>query len=121
CPKDVRPEGVMKDLAHWLEENGYTETNPSTVFDEEFTEQILERGKIEDGEVLKNFYKKTNQSMFQEWLMAVGQRMVKHLPISHMFHMGLASVFSPRSKGWGKTGEVLKEYIREQKEARHHA
>ncbi|MFA9459877.1 4Fe-4S dicluster domain-containing protein [Thiohalorhabdus methylotrophus] len=121
CPKDVRPEGVMKATAHWLEENGYTDTTNSTLFDEEFTEQILERGRIEDGEVLKNFYKKSNQSLFQEWIVEMGKRMVKHLPFSHLMHMGLASVFRPKSKSWGKTGEVLREYIREQKEARQHA
>ena len=121
CPKDVKPEGVMKALAEWLMENGHTDTTYPHLFDEEFTEQILERGRIEDGEVLQNFYKKTNQSLFQDWIVEMGKRMMKHLPFSHLMHMGLASVFKPRTKSWGKTGEVLREYVREQKEARQHA
>ena len=121
CPKDVRPEGVMKATAQWLEEQGHTDTSPSHLFDEEFTEQILERGQIEDGEVLRNFFKETNQSLFQGWLVEIGRRMIRHLPFGHMMRMGMASVISPRTKSWGKTGEVLREYIREQKEARQHA
>jgi heterodisulfide reductase subunit C len=120
CPKDVKPEGVMKETAHWLEENGYTDTTYSTLFDEEFTEQILDRGKIEDGEVFQNFFKKTNQSPFQGWLIEMGKRMVKHLPISHLFHMGMHSIFKPKTKSWGRTGEVLRKYVEEQKEAAQH-
>ncbi len=111
----------MKATAQWLEEQGHTDTTPPHLFDDEFTEQILERGRIEDGEVLKNFFKRTNQSLFQDWLMEIGRRMFRHLPLGHMMHMGLASVIKPRTRSWGKTGEVLREYIREQKEARQHA
>jgi len=28
-------------------------------------------------------------------------------------------VFKPKTKSWGRTGEVLKQYVREQKEAAH--
>jgi heterodisulfide reductase subunit C2 len=28
-------------------------------------------------------------------------------------------VFTPKTKSWGKTGEVLQAYVREQKEAAH--
>ena len=59
CPKDVRPEGVMKALAHWLEDEGHTTRSNPTLFDEEFTRQCLERGRIEDSEVMFNFFKKT--------------------------------------------------------------
>ena len=31
CPKDVRPEGVMKALAHWLEDEGLTAKSRSTM------------------------------------------------------------------------------------------
>jgi heterodisulfide reductase subunit C len=36
-----------------------------------------------------------------------------------MMKMGLNFVFTPRTKSWGKTGEVLAAYVREQKEAAH--
>jgi heterodisulfide reductase subunit C len=29
--------------------------------------------------------------------------------------MGLAMVFKPRTKSWGRTGEVLRQYVEEQK------
>lgn len=119
CPKDVRPEGVMKALAHWMEHEDITEKSPSAVFDEEFWHQIHKTGRIEDGEVMKNFFQKTGQPLIQAWLKVFIVRMMKHLPISHMMNMGLNTIFTPKTKSWGKTGEVLAEYVREQKGASH--
>jgi heterodisulfide reductase subunit C len=51
CPRDVVPEGVMKALSHWLELKGHVQKSPSMVFDEVFSEQVFERGKIEEGRV----------------------------------------------------------------------
>lgn len=120
CPKDVRPEGVMKATAHWLEENGYTEKTKSTIFDEEFAEQCLDHGRIEDTHVLVNFLKKSKQPLVQDWLVELTKRMNKHLPMGHLMRMGMNLVFTPKTKSWGRTGEVLREYVREQKEATHH-
>jgi len=119
CPKDVKPEGVMKALAHWMEEEGITEKTPSTIFDEEFAEQIYAHGRIEDSKVMKNFFKKTGQPLIQGWLVEFTKRMMKGLPIAHGLRMGLNVVFTPKTKSWGKTGEVLQAYVREQKEAAH--
>jgi heterodisulfide reductase subunit C2 len=119
CPKDVRPEGVMKALAHWMEDQGITEKSPSTHFDETFWEEIYHTGRIEDASVMMGFFKKTNQPLVQEWLMTFGQRMMKYMPIAQMLKMGLNFAITPRTKSWGKTGEVLKAYVEEQKEAAH--
>lgn len=119
CPKDVKPEGVMKALAHWMEDEGITEKKPSTVFDEEFWEEIAERGRIEDSEVLKNFFNKTGQSLMQDWMVEMVKRMIKHLPFKHLFRSGKHAVFHPKTKSWGRTGEVLNAYVKEQKEAAH--
>ncbi|MDH5300915.1 MAG: 4Fe-4S dicluster domain-containing protein [Gammaproteobacteria bacterium] len=119
CPKDVKPEGVMKALAHWMEEEGITEKTPSTKFDEEFWDQISARGRIEDSAVLQNFFKKTGQSLTQDWLVEMIKRMIKHLPLKHLIRSGMNTVFHPKTKSWGKTGDVLKEYVKQQKEAAH--
>lgn len=119
CPKDVKPEGVMKALAHWLEEEGHTEETHSTTFDNEFWEQIEKRGRIEDSAVLQNFFKKTGQALMQDWFVEMVKRMMKHLPITHLIHSGLAVVFPPKTKSWGKTGDVLAAYVKEQKESAH--
>lgn len=119
CPKDVKPEGVMKALAHWMEDEGITEKSPSSVFDEEFTEQIYAHGRIEDSKVMKNFFQKTNQPLVQGWLVEFTKRMIKGLPVAHLMRMGLNVVFTPKTKSWGRTGEVLQAYVREQKEAAH--
>lgn len=119
CPKDVRPEGVMKALAHWMEAEGHTEKRPSTIFDDEFTEQVLNTGRLEDTHLLLSFLRKTKQPMVQAWLVEMIKRMIKHLPIGFLMHMGLHFVFKPRAKGWGRTGEVLRQYVREQKQAAH--
>jgi heterodisulfide reductase subunit C len=140
CPKDVRPESVMKALAHWLEDEGYTEKTRSTIFDEEFARQCLDRGRIEDTEVLTRFFSKTGQSRGLldtlrrvSWFRILVMRMTKaselfqgnvfrfisRFPLGASLHMGLALVFKPRTKSWGRTGEVLRQYIKEQKEIAH--
>jgi heterodisulfide reductase subunit C len=119
CPKDVRPEAVMKALSHWMEEEGITEESPSTTFDYEFWEQIQARGRIEDSAVLQNFFKKTGQDLKQDWLIEMVKRMIKHLPFKHLFHSAMHVVFRPKTKSWGRTGQVLEAYIKEQKEAAH--
>ena len=53
CPRDVVPEGVMKATAHWLELKGHTPKSHSTIFDEIFSEQVIETGKIEDGRTIR--------------------------------------------------------------------
>lgn len=119
CPKDVRPEGVMKALAHWLEDEGLTPKSRSSIFDEEFTEQVLDTGRMEDSRLIYNFFRKSGQPVLQDWLIEMVRRMVKHLPISFLMHMGLHLVFKPRTKSWNRTGEVLRDYVREQKEKAH--
>ena len=76
CPRDVFPEGVMKATAHWLELKGFTEKKPSMVFDEAFSEQVFATGKIEDGKVLRQFFARTGQSLFQDWLVALVRGLV---------------------------------------------
>ena len=137
CPKDVRPEGVMKALSHWIESEGYGEKSNSSIFDEEFTRQCLERGRIEDSEVMFNFFKKTRQDVLNMtlhgWLGIFIARMnkwnelkdrnfakyLKRLPIMHPLHMGIAMFVKPRTKSWGRTGDVLRAYVKEQKDLAH--
>jgi heterodisulfide reductase subunit C len=137
CPKDVRPEGVMKALQHWLEVEGHAPKSTSTLFDEEFTRQCLERGRIEDGEVVLNFLKTTKQDVWAllktGWLGTFIRR-IGHLdllrrgrigaflaraPIVQGLKMGWMLVFKPRTRSWGRTGEVLREYVEEQRRLAH--
>ncbi len=133
CPKDVRPEGVMKALQHWLEDEGHVPVSSSTKFDEEFTRQCLERGRIEDTEVIMNFFRKTGQDIValvkSGWLGIMVARMnnlpllregrigafLARLPILGPLKMGWAMLVKPRTKSWGCTGEVLRQYVEEQK------
>ncbi len=137
CPKDVRPEGVMKALQHWLESEGHVPKSRSTMFDEEFTRQCLERGRIEDSEVLFNFLRATGEDVValvrKGWLGTLIRRMnnlpllgqgrwgafLARLPVAQGLKMGWALVFKPRTKSWGRTGEVLQAYVAEQKRRAH--
>lgn len=137
CPKDVKPEGVMKALAHWIEAEGFGAKSNSTIFDEEFSRQCLVRGRIEDSEVMTNFFKNTNQSIkdmaLHGWLGIFVARMNKwtdlrkgnvfrflaRTPLMHSLHMGMSMIFKPKTKSWGRTGEVLSQYVKEQKEFTH--
>jgi heterodisulfide reductase subunit C2 len=133
CPKDVRPEGVMKALQHWMEDEGHVPASNATRFDAEFTRQCLERGRIEDTEVLKNFLRDTGQDLMalvrKGWLGVFIMRMgnlnllgqkrfiafLQRLPILGPIRMGLALIFKPRTQIWDRTSEVLKAYVEEQK------
>ena len=118
CPRDVVPEAVMKATAHWLELKGYTPKSNSTIFDEVFSEQVIQRGKIEDTEVLKDYFKRTNQSLTQDWLKEIVFKVAKKLPITWGIKSMLAMVFKPKTRNWDKARLAIEDYIHEQ-EAKH--
>ena len=114
CPRDVFPEGVMKATAHWLELQGHTPKSKSTIFDEEFTEQVIATGKIEDGRVIRNFFARTGQPLMQDWLVAMVRRVAGRMPFLLGIKMGLATVFRPRTRGWAAHRDAIQEYVDEQ-------
>jgi heterodisulfide reductase subunit C len=115
CPRDVVPEGVMKATAHWLELKGHTPKSKSMIFDEEFTEQVVATGKIEDGRVIRNFFARTGQPLLQDWLVEMVKRVARRLPILQGIKMGLATLFRPKTRGWEKAEAAITEYLGEQK------
>ncbi|MGV6820222.1 MAG: 4Fe-4S dicluster domain-containing protein [Parvularcula sp.] len=116
CPRDVIPEGVMKATSHWLEYKGYTPKSPSMVFDEVFSEQVIARGKIEDGLVLRNFFSRTGQKLTQSWLIQIVKNMVSKLPVQLMMTMGLANIFRPKTNDWDRARDAINEYLEEREE-----
>jgi heterodisulfide reductase subunit C len=48
----------------------------------------------------------------------IGKFLVR-MPILGPMKMGLMMVFKPRTKSWGRTGEVLRQYVEEQKALAH--
>lgn len=118
CPRDVVPEGVMKATAHWLEIKGHTQKSPSMHFDEEFTEQIVKRGRIEDTEVLRGFFKRTKQPLLQDWLVEIGWRIAKRLPVKWGLKTALAQVFRPRTSNWAAAGKAMEDYIHDEEAKR---
>jgi heterodisulfide reductase subunit C len=117
CPRDVNPEGVMKATAHWLELKGHNPPKPAAVFDEVFSEQVFETGKIEDGLVLRRFFARTGQSLFQDWLVALVRGLVFRLPVGLLAKLGLATLFRPRTRRWGKARAAIEEYVEEREAA----
>ena len=117
CPRAVNPEGVMKATAHWLELKGLTEKKPSMVFDEAFSEQVFETGKIEEGLVLRSFFKGTGQPLNQPWLVALVTGLVKRFPVFYLMRLGVASVLRPRTRGWGRAQGAIDDYVKERKAA----
>ena len=114
CPRDVEPEGVMKAMAHWLELKGHTAPSPSRQFDNVFSEQVFETGKIEEGRIVRDFFKRTGQPLMQDWLVEMVKRLLWHLPTTLLIKMGLANVLRPRTRGWAPARAALREYIDEQ-------
>ena len=133
CPKDVRPEGVMKAIQHWMEDEGHVPPSPSTRFDAEFTRQCLARGRIEDSEVMFGFLREMREDVVallrRGWLGIFLQRLANvdllrsgrigaflaRLPVTGPLRMGWAMLFKPRTRSWGTTGDVLRRYVEEQK------
>ncbi len=114
CPRDVVPEGVMKATAHWLELKGHTPKPRSMVFDEEFSEQVIATGKIEDGRVIRNFFAKTGQPLAQDWLVEMVKRVARRLPVLQGLKLGWAALFRPRTGNWQKASAAIEEYLHEQ-------
>jgi heterodisulfide reductase subunit C len=77
----VAPEGGMKATAHWLELKDYTPKSPSTSFANVFSEQVLDTAKIEERRVLRWFFQRTGQTLYQERLIDIIKRLSAHLPI----------------------------------------
>ena len=117
CPRDVNPEGVMKATAQWLELKGHTEPKPAAVFDEIFSDQVFATGKIEDGRVLQQFFRKTGQSLFQNWLVGLVLGLVSRLPVAMLMKLGLATLIRPRTRGWGRARAAIGEYVTERNAA----
>jgi len=120
CPRDVEPEGVMKAMAHWLELKGHQAPSPSRHFDEVFSEQVIETGKIEEGRIIRDFFRRTGQPLMQDWLVEMIKRLIRHLPVTLLARMGLASLVRPRTRSWGPAREAISAYVSEQ-EARQRA
>ncbi len=118
CPRDVVPEGVMKATAHWLELKGHTPKSPSMVFDEVFTEQVIQTGKIEEGRIIRSFFKRTGQELMQDWLVEMVKRLVAKLPVTLLWKMGLANVLRPRTSGWAGARDAIQDYV-DEKNAEH--
>jgi heterodisulfide reductase subunit C len=121
CPRDVVPEGVMKALSHWMELKGHVPKSPSMVFDEVFSEQVFARGKIEEGRVMQRFFKRTGQDLKQPWLIEMVKRMLRHLPVTMLTKLGLATFVAPSTSGWSRSRAAIEEYVHEQEHKRRRA
>ncbi len=121
CPRDVEPEGVMKALAHWLELKGHRPKSPSVLFDEVFSEQVIATGKIEEGRIIRDYFKRSGQPLKQDWLLELVKKVITHLPVKQLMAMGLAAVFRPRTKGWGAARAAIEDYVEEQQAKQHQA
>jgi heterodisulfide reductase subunit C len=115
CPRDVVPEGVMKATAHWLELKGHVKPSMSSVFDDVFTDQVIETGKIEETRTIRQFFERTRQPIVQDWIVRMVKGVIRHLPLRFMMAMGLSLVFRPRTRGWSKARAAIEEYVGEQK------
>ena len=121
CPRDVVPEGVMKATAHWMELKGHTVPSDSTIFDDVFTDQVIEHGKIEDGEVLQQYLKKSGQPLMQDWIVQMVKQMIKGLPVLSLIKQGWATIFHPKTKNWSAARDAIKEHIEEEQAAQREA
>jgi hypothetical protein len=50
----------------------------------------------------------------QEWLIEMGKRLMRRLPLKMLTMMGLATLVQPRTRGWGAARAAIDEYVHEQ-------
>lgn len=115
CPGDVEPEGIMKVLSEWLQEQGYSEETTSHKFDESFWNEVKETGRMEEGHLILNYFKATGQPLRQDWLETFGKRIAKRLPIRHGIAMAKNYLFHPRTRSWNDDGDTLESYVEEKR------
>ena len=53
-------------------------------FDELFSEQVFEKGKIEEGRLVQRFLKRTRQALLQDWLLEMVKGMLRHFIGNHI-------------------------------------
>ncbi|HEX6066283.1 MAG TPA: hypothetical protein VFZ04_18755, partial [Longimicrobiales bacterium] len=93
----------------------------SMIFDEEFTEQVVATGRIEDGRVIRGFFAKTGQPLLQDWLVEMARRIARRVPVRLGLLMGMAALLKPRTRGWGKARAAIAEYVEEERKKQHAA
>jgi heterodisulfide reductase subunit C len=86
-------------------------------FDEEFSEQVFATGKIEEGRIIRGFFARTDQPLLQDWLIELGKRLIRHLPVKLLFAFGLQSVLRPHTRRWAGARRAIADYVSERKEA----
>ena len=96
CPRDVNPgrrdEG---DRALARAQGPHREKAVARYSMRIFSKQVFATGKIEDGRVLRQFFTRTKQSLFQDWLIALVRGLVRRLPVGLLMKFGLGRVVSP--------------------------
>lgn len=70
----------MKAMVHWLELKGHRPKSPSILFDEVFSEQVFATGKIEEGRIIRDFFRRSGQPLMQDWLIEMVKRLFRGCP-----------------------------------------
>ena len=77
--------------------------------------------ELEDGRVLRRFFQRTGQALHQDWLVNMVKGIMRHLPVSMLAKMGLATLVAPKTRGWAGAREAIEEYVEEQEQERREA
>jgi heterodisulfide reductase subunit C len=71
--------------------------------------------------VIRGFFRRTGQPLLQDWLVEMGRRLLRHLPVKMLFAMGLQGMLRPRTRGWGPARAAIEEYVAERESANRRA
>ena len=83
--------------------------------------QCFATGKIEEGRLIRDFFKRTGQPLLQDWLIELVRRMAMHLPVRLFIALGMQNLIRPRTRGWAGARDAIEEYVQETKAAEREA
>ncbi len=129
CPKGVLVEDVLKVILRVMYKRGLIGDYPSKKFDQFFTENVLEYGRIEDGELLFGWMEKQGYKIKKDpilrkpipffsdipkWLKDMVSKPIKEGNIGFLMLNAKHMLFHPRTKEWNKFKQVLRKVMEEE-------
>ena len=111
CPKGVKVEEVVHTIGTYLELSGAAPQSPADRFDRAYTENLLERGVLDEAALFRTYERLEGRKTPTRELLRMGLSLLR----SGRLHTG---PLAHRTRGWRKMREVLRETLEQDERQR---